>query len=185
MDRLAVPVDGDDLLGPFLARGPATAELEMPRRQARNLAFTDGLDGWKLRGSFLRDVSGLHWQDYSCAVEGQSAIVSSTVPQPYGSADLGQTILAEDHRGRTVIFRAELRTEDIGHRAELYVQVETEVPARAIQHHLGATIAGSHDWARHQVTAEVPENAIFVSFGITLTGHGRVELRDAELTHAS
>jgi RNA polymerase sigma-70 factor (ECF subfamily) len=181
MDRLAVPVQGGDLLGPFLAREPAAAEPDMPRRQPRNLAFADGLDGWTLGGSFLHDVSGSHWQDYTCAAEGQSAILRSAVPQPYGSADLEQMILAGDYRGGTVVFRGEFRTEDAAGQAGLYVQVETDVPAQA-HHYLGTAVAGSHDWATHQVTAPVPENGIFVRFGVTLTGPGSAALRNAELT---
>ncbi|HEX9538586.1 MAG TPA: sigma-70 family RNA polymerase sigma factor [Streptosporangiaceae bacterium] len=187
MDRLAVPVGGDDLLGPFIAREPAAAERErgLPRRQARNLAFTDGLDGWRLRGNFLRDVSGSHWQDYSCAVEDQSAILFSAVPEPYGYAHLGQEILARDYRGRTLVFTGDLRAKDVAHEARLYVRVHVEEPTRAIEYHHSATVTGSHDWAGHQVTAQVPEGAIMIRFGLTLTGRGRVELRNAELTCAS
>ena len=155
--------------------------MACPRNQARNLAFTDGLDGWRLGGSFLRDVSGSHWHDYSCAVEDQSAILSSTVPQPYGYAHLSQEILARDYRGRTLVFSGELRAGNVAHEARLYVRVTVEEPTQAIDDHHSATITGSHDWAGHQVTAHVPEGAILVRFGVTLTGRGRVELRNAEL----
>jgi RNA polymerase sigma-70 factor (ECF subfamily) len=181
MDRLAVPVGDDDLLGPFLAREPAAGERGLPRSQARNLAFTDGLDGWRLGGSFRRDVSGAHWHDYSCVVEDQSAILFSAVPQPYGYAHLSQEILARDYRGRTLVFSGELRAEDVADEARLYVRVHVEEPTPAVQDHHGATVTGSHDWAGHQVTAQVPEGAILVRFGVTLTGRGRVELRNAEL----
>jgi hypothetical protein len=128
MDRLAVPVQGGDLLGPFRRREPATASPVMPHPQARNLAFTDGLDGWQLHGSFLRDVSGSHWQDYSCTTEGRSAILTSAVPQPYQSAHLGQEILADAYRGHDMVFRAELRTEDVAEQARLYLWVTTDPP---------------------------------------------------------
>jgi hypothetical protein len=44
------------------------------------------------------------------------------------------------------------------------------------------TVAGSQDWTRHEVTADVPDDAGIVGFGFFLTGRGLVELRDAELT---
>jgi hypothetical protein len=47
MDRLAVPVTGDDLLGPFTRRTPARPGG--PCSGPRNLAFADGLDGWITR----------------------------------------------------------------------------------------------------------------------------------------
>jgi hypothetical protein len=34
------------------------------------------------------------------------------------------------------------------------------------------------------VTAQIPPDADIIRFGITLAGHGRVELRRAELTHS-
>ena len=43
MDRLAIPVTGDDLLQPFAARTLG------PRPGPQNLAFADGLDGWIIR----------------------------------------------------------------------------------------------------------------------------------------
>ncbi len=42
-------------------------------------------------------------------------------------------------------------------------------------------MAGSHDWTGHEVAAEVPGDAVVVRFGITLTGRGRLGLRNAEL----
>jgi RNA polymerase sigma-70 factor (ECF subfamily) len=182
MDRLAVQVHGDDLLGPFLQREPAAAAYAVPRRQPRNLAFTNGLDGWQLHGNFLREASGSHWQDYSCTAEGQSAILRSAVPKPYGIAHLSQEIRAGHYHGRTVVFRGELRAENVADQARLYLRVQTEQPARAIHDHHSATIAGSHDWASHEVTAPVPDGAIFVQFGVTLNGRGLVELRNARLT---
>jgi bifunctional DNase/RNase len=177
MDRLAVQVRGDDLLGPFLEREPAAAEYHVPRRKPRNLAFTEGLDG-----NFLRDASGSHWQDYSCTTEGHAAILSSSVPHPYESAQLSQEIRADHYRGCTVVFRGELRAEDIGGQARLYLRVRAGQPARASHEQHSATVAGSHGWATHEVSAPVPEGAISVQFGVTLSGRGRIGLRNASLT---
>ena len=107
------------------------------------------------------------------------------MPQPCGSAHLGQEILADAYRGHEIVFRGELRTEDVAGQARLYLWVITELPGRACHDHYSATVTGSHDWARHQVAAQIPGNAILVQFGVTLTGRGRVELRNAELTRAS
>jgi hypothetical protein len=138
-----------------------------------------------LRGDFLRDASGAHWQDYSCAAEGQSVILSSAVPQPYGSAHLSQEILADDYRGRTVVFRGELRTDGASDPTGLYLRVTTGLPARAVHDCRSTSVVGSRDWASREVTAQVPEDAIFVQFGVTLTGRGRIELRNADLTRGS
>ncbi len=47
MDRLAVPVPGDDMLAPFLPSAPARPPGRPARRfEPRNMTFTDGLDYW-------------------------------------------------------------------------------------------------------------------------------------------
>ena len=126
MDRVAAPVPGDDLLGPFLDRLPpvrqalpehapagwplATLPGQRPRYEPRNLTFTDGLERWDLDHGFRREADPPP-PDYAAAAEGQSAILSSAVSRPAGSAALVQSIFADDYRGATVIFRGEIRTE--------------------------------------------------------------------------
>jgi RNA polymerase sigma factor (sigma-70 family) len=197
LDRLAEPVTGQDLLGPFLDRLPAQFASRRRRRyEPRNLTFANGLDAWRLGGSFLRQVVGSHERDYSCAVEDQRAIVSATVPEPRGFAFFNQEIFADDYRGRTVVFRGELRSTDVAGHAALVLRVSSEPerirpqpaeldpgydPRRDPGNHFAA-VSGSHDWTRHEVTAPIPNDAAIISFGVFLTGPGQVELRNAELT---
>ena len=119
MDRLAVPVHGEDIHAPFLLPRP-TGRRAVPGCarcfEPRNMAFTDGLDRWELAGSFLA-AGRPHWQDYSCTAADQSAILASAVPEPSGSAVLFQEIYADDYRGRTVTFRGQLRTGGVAGQA--------------------------------------------------------------------
>jgi hypothetical protein len=110
MDRLAVPVPGEDMLAPFLPPADARPPGRPARRfEPRNMAFTHGLDYWELAGSFTDD--GLPaGPDYSCTAAGQSAVLAATVPEPAGSAVLVQAIYPDDYQGRTVTFRGQLRT---------------------------------------------------------------------------
>lgn len=195
MDRLAVPVPGDDLLGPFLDWVPAAGRAmggrpagwpfrlpaERPRYEPRNMDFADGLDRWDLDGSFLREAGESRQHDYTAAAEGGSAMLSAAAAQPGGSAALMQTIFAEDYRGATVVFRGEIRTAPLTYEAGLRVEI--------LRHRLrvrddqGVTIAGGcPDWTRYEITAAVPEDADMMRFGSTLTGPGRIMLRNAELT---
>jgi RNA polymerase sigma factor (sigma-70 family) len=205
LDRLAVPVQGQDMLRSFLHREQVPEPIDPPRRrrfEPRNLSFADGLDRWVLGGTFQRaaqggghgqrDAVGSHWQDYSATAEDGSAILRSAVPEPYGLASLQQAIFADDYRGGTAAFRGELRTQDVAGQAALQLRVVTEgspLP-RAAREELGdlgehddyiATIAGTHDWTRHEVRAEIPANATIIRFGITLAGRGQIELRNPEL----
>jgi RNA polymerase sigma factor (sigma-70 family) len=202
MDRLAVPVPGDDLLGPFITREEAPVSLRRRRFEPRNLAFTDGLDRWEFGGTFQRaaqggglgqqNAIGSHWDDYSCTAEDGSAVLCSAVPQPYGYAFLRQAIFADDHRGATVVFSAELRTEDVADQAALTLRIITDRSPRPGRDHSGTvagddhgvTVTGSQGWTRHEVTAQVPDNADVIQFGIALTGPGQVALRSPELTRA-
>jgi hypothetical protein len=185
MDRLAVPVTDEDLLTPFL---PAAVALTPDRRaklwrfEPRNLAFTDDLDRWE----FFVDAAESHRQDYTCAAGSRSVTLASAVQEPYGSAVLVQTIFADDYRDRTVTFHGELRAQDMAGHAGLHLATgRANEPPGAHLHSRGARslpATGSSDWTRHEVTMQVPGDAEVVRFGLSLTGRGRVELRNAELT---
>jgi hypothetical protein len=190
MDRLAVPVQGEDVLAPFLPPAAARPPGRPPQRrrfEPRNMAFTDDLDRWVLAGSFLA-AGEPHWHDYSCTAEERSAVLASAVPEPSGSAVLLQTIYADDYRGRTVTFRGELRTEGVAAHAGLHLAPgRPDEPPGAHLRDPGSsslTAPGSSDWTWHEVTMPVPGDAGVIRFGISLAGRGRIELRDAELTPA-
>ncbi|MGC1282561.1 MAG: bifunctional nuclease domain-containing protein [Streptosporangiaceae bacterium] len=186
MDELGVPVTSDDLLTLFLPREPERRfGGRRPHHEPKNLAFADGLARWELTGSYLHHVSDTHWQDYTCTVEGHSAVLRSAVPEPYGFAALRQAVFADDYRGGTIAFRAELRATEVADQAGLFLRV-SHGPVRARRddpdNHL-ASLAGSVDWSRQEVTAEVPdEESLIIHFGAFLIGRGQVELRNADLS---
>jgi hypothetical protein len=190
LDRLAVAIQDGDLVRQFVDGLPAPA-VSRPRLrlrfEPRNLTFADGLDRWGFGGSFRRDADDSHANDYSCTATDRSVIIRSAVPEPYGFAGLQQMIAADDYRGCTLVFSGELRTEDVADRAGLHLMVGPPLgpvgdarpsPPRRTT----VTVAGSQDWTRHEVTADVPGDAGIVGFGFFLLGRGLVELRNAELT---
>ena len=188
MDRLAVPVEGEDMLAPFLPPGYAWPPDRPPRRfEPRNMAFSDGLDYWELAGGFSGDGEPAG-SDYSCTAAGQSAVLAATVPEPAGSAALAQAIYADDYRGRTVTFRGQLRTAGITGQAGLHLAVGGPPDGAGwrprLDHGSSLTAPGSSDWTWHEVTMPIPGDAIFIRFGICLAGRGRVELRGADLSPA-
>jgi hypothetical protein len=191
MDRLAVPVPGEDVLAPFLPPAdarPAGGPLLERRFEPHNMAFTDGLDYWELAGSFSGDGQPAG-PDFSCAVADQSAALAATVPDPAGSAVLVQAIYAEDYRGAGVTFRGQLRTTGVDGQAGLHLAVsgamsESMATRPLLGHGSSLTAPGSSDWAWHEVTMPVPGDVGVIRFGISLAGRGRVELRGAELTPA-
>jgi hypothetical protein len=190
MDRLAVPVHGEDMHAPFLlpaADRTRSRPGQRRRFEPRNMAFTDGLDYWELAGSFL-DAGRPHWQDYSCTAADRSAVLACAVPEPSGSAVLFQEIYAEDYRGAVVTFRGQLRTTGVAGQAGLHLASgRPDRPPDALLRDRGGsslTGPGSSGWTWHEVTSDVPGGAGVIRFGISLTGCGRVELRNPKLSPA-
>jgi hypothetical protein len=200
MDRLAVPVSGNDLLTPFLDRVPpgaralpghglagwplATLPGQRPRYEPRNLDFSDGLSRWDLDSGIRRDADPS--QDYSAATDGPCATLSSAVPRPTGSAALLQAILADDYRGSTVVFRGDIRAEPLTEQAGLRLEILRHWwrVGRAREDH-GVTVSGGrHQWTSLEITAPIPEDADMIRFGIALSGPGRIWLRHPELSRA-
>jgi Sigma-70 region 2/Domain of unknown function (DUF151) len=200
MDRLAVPVTGDDLLGPFANRSPAPPPA--PRSGPRNLAFADGLDGWTVGGSSRAEVTGAHWDDYTVSAADGAATLAAAVPQPYGDVFLRQSWTAGDYRGATVTLRAEVRAQDVAGHAELSLFIITKTEGRGPEGaahaasglqrvHVqrgrtdsGQTITGSRDWTRYEIAAQVPADAEDMGCELTLAGPGRAGLRAVELTRS-
>jgi hypothetical protein len=200
MDRLAIAITGDDLLRPFADRIPARPSG--PHSAPRNLATADGLDGWLIRGRSRAEVTGAHWNDYAVTAADGTAALSAAVPQPYGDICLGQEWLADDYHGATVTLRAEVRSQDVGGHAELSLDIVNQPggpnqdpvmhappsdqpqPVQRVhrdRQHLSEAIAGTRDWTRYQITARIPADAEHMGFELTLTGPGRVWLRNVEL----
>jgi hypothetical protein len=207
MDRLAVPVDGDDLLAPFLDfEPPPDPRLEAkarrtggrplravriaarrPRFEPRNMDFADGLDRWDLERGVLGDTDQTsHLTDYQVTAGDGSAALSAAVPQPRGGAALVQTIFADDYRNATVTFSADVRADPGTRRAGLRVEIleqgwVAELSA-ALDHDV--TAPAGRDWARCHAAVPVPEDADMLRFGVFLTGPGVIQLRNPDLVAA-
>ncbi|MGH3227953.1 MAG: hypothetical protein ACRDOA_05140, partial [Streptosporangiaceae bacterium] len=97
----------------------------------------------------------------------------------------------DDYCGRTVTFRGELRTAQADGRAGLALRAAS--PGRSTppqpassnpwedpaNHFAFATGTGA--WTQYEVTAQIPEDAKRLMFGVFLNGRGQVELRHPEL----
>jgi hypothetical protein len=101
---------------------------------------------------------------------------------------LFQEIYAEDYRGAVVTFRGQLRTTGVAGQAGLHLAAgRPGQPPGALLHDRGGsslTAPGSSGWTWHEVTSDVPGDVGVIRFGISLTGRGRVELRNPELSPA-
>ena len=101
----------------------ASFPARRPRFAPRNLDFADGTDRWDLECGSRREADPSSPEDYSATADGQSAVLSSDVPRPAGSASLVQSIFADDYRGATVTFSGEIRTEPRTEQAGLRLEI--------------------------------------------------------------
>ena len=159
------------------AGGPATSRATW----TSPTAWTGGTwtPGWPRLG---RPGAADGEPDYAAAAEGPSAVLSSTVPRPAGSAALVQAIYADDYRGATVTFSGEIRADPFTGQAGLRLEILRHWwrVGRAREDH-GLTIAGRRPWTRYEITARIPADADLIRFGIALTGPGRIALRNPDL----
>jgi hypothetical protein len=184
MDTLAVTTRGEDLPGVFpggdAPQPGQRREPDVPRFAPRNLAFTDGLAGWEYGGSFRDEQS--HAADYGCAAEAGTAVVASAVQEPEGFAALAQSVLMHEYVGRTVTFRAEVRTEGVTGEAGLHLLGGMPTGPVSLPKSVTASLAGSTDWTALEISARVAEHGGMVQFGVFLRGPGRVALRNPQLS---
>jgi RNA polymerase sigma-70 factor (ECF subfamily) len=197
MDKLAVPAGTTVIRDPRQpgSPGPARPHRRLRARyEPRNVAFAGGLDGWRFGGSFTEHASASHWHDYTCAAGHQAAVISSAVPEPAGFAFLGQEVFADDYRGATVIFRAQVRlTADGPGRARLFLRLGPGHAEPYLREPLtwpavfadpgttSAQVPAGSGWATYEVAAEIPGGCDAFMFGISVAGPGQIELRNAEL----
>jgi hypothetical protein len=201
LDRLAVQVQGDDLLTPFLGRvppaawpapGPALPRWPLvtphgrPRYEPRNLDFAGGLDRWDLDSwpgpGPDRPGTADGKPDYAAAAEGPSAVLFSAVPRPAGAAALVQVIYADDYRGTAVTFSGEISGDLLAGQAGLRLEIlRNWWRGAGTREDHGLTVDGRRDWAGHEITARIPADADLIRFGIALNGPGRIALRNLDL----
>jgi hypothetical protein len=153
-----------------------------PRYEPRNLDFASGLERWDLDAVPRSDSEPGSEPGYMAAAEADSAVLSSCVPRPAGSAALVQAIYADDYRGATVTFSAEIRADPLTEQAGLRLEIIRHWwrAGQAREDHC-LTVSGRHPWTRYEITARIPADADLIRFGIGLTGVGRIALRSPDL----
>jgi hypothetical protein len=162
---------------PLSARMPDAPRMADPQ----NLGFDSGLEHWSLRGSFLHDQTGRHWQDYACGTipdgpgDGDtSGFLKSQVDNPKGFADLRQAVLADQYRGRRVRLSADIKAIGVSGRAGIYLRVIDPARSRRPEEREQLSISDTPVWTRGHTEVDVPADSVFVLFGITLTGPGQI-----------
>ncbi|MGH3171549.1 MAG: RNA polymerase sigma factor [Trebonia sp.] len=145
-------------LHPVSADGLPSAE-DMDRADALRAAVADLPAG-------QRRAVALHYY---------ADVPAGRVGEPPGAGRASGRFRIADGAGRAGLFMRVTQPRDIPFTA----QAATADPANHI-----VALDGRGEWAIHEVTAPVPEDASTVVFGVFLAGPGAIELQDAEFTGA-
>jgi hypothetical protein len=186
---------GDDLTAEVAERTRDSLGLVL-KEGVRDASLAAGLASMTESLSSYQDRLAGHWQvpkfwdanetvpreylvtiDHERVHRGNSSLeVRSIVRQPKGAAAVAQTIRAEGYRGNRIRVNTFLASRGVSSGAELWLRArlpDREVLAAA-DDPSACRIAGTNSWRECSAQLLVPENAIFIDFGIRLRGAGTI-----------
>jgi hypothetical protein len=126
-------------------------------------------------------MSGNAPANYRAGVE--SAVTYDGQPSAYlesvasGSAGFGtlmQTIGASNYAGKRVRLRASVQSKEVGDWAGMWMRVDRDQTMVAFDNMQDRAIKGTQPWRIHDVVLDVPTDATSISFGVLLSGSGKV-----------
>lgn len=145
-----------------------------------NLDFANALEGWG-NDNPQHDADKL----YEIGIDSKgrlpnkpSAFLTSKAGDPAHYGTLMQNFVPTKFRGKRVRYSAYLKTEDVAHGAGLWIVV---IGAKNNNHAWNMTakpIRGTTDWKKVEWVFDAPNDARYFSFGIDLTGKGKVWVDD-------
>ena len=146
----------------------------------RNLTFAHGLDEW-----WNDNPTHTADRDYRLTLlahggrNGSAAILLKCAvkkPEEYGT--IGQNAAPALYRGKRIRFSAYLETES-ANSAELWMVVQDKIPDHTAAWNADSTgkvIRGTNGWKKIDYIIDIPETATTLSYGISLTGTGKVRV---------
>jgi RNA polymerase sigma factor (sigma-70 family) len=155
-------------------------------RYPQNLDWSAGTKGWTFRAG---PSENFDWGiDTNMVYQGKPCFFLKT--ESWIKGVLQQAFEAYEYRGKRLRLSGFLKTEQVESSPlwgsfkggiTLGLQIEgineklRQVSAR--EHPL----QGTHDWTRHELEVDVPQESISVEFGLVFTGRGQVWLSDVQL----
>jgi hypothetical protein len=129
--------------------------------------------GWFLAGS---NPAGYRTGvDRATAYEGRpSAYLQSNAAAVDGFGTMMQSIDAAAYAGKRVRLRASVESQDVSSWAGMWMRVDKQHTAVAFDNMQDRAITGTHPWSSYDVILDVPQDATSISFGVLLTGAGKV-----------
>lgn len=171
------------------------------RRKARNLNFEAGWVGWHMMGSRPQDYERKIEQNNegdicvsfaskvdeapSSAVDPQTVDVDEDDDSGDELEDFGafaQIIDADLYRDKRVQMVADMRSEEVGQWAGLWMRVDGQHgEVHSFDNMQNRAIKGTSDWTRCKIVLPVKMDSRDIFFGILLVGKGKVWLRGVQI----
>ena len=140
------------------------------------------MEGWLLAGS--------HPQDYERGMDTttpyhrkNSGYIKCIVEEPEGFGTLVQMFNAAAYRNKCMRLAAAVKSKGVeiwAGGAGLWMRIDGPEDGKALgfDNMMNRRIQGTTDWQRYEVVLDVPQESVYVAFGIMLCGRGQAWLSD-------
>ncbi|MEP6496276.1 MAG: PDZ domain-containing protein [bacterium] len=108
-----------------------------------------------------------------------SGHIAASSPSSVGSGVLGQSVRADNFRGKRVRFSAYVKTRDVGtNGARLWMRVDGDGGFLAFDNMPNRAIRGTTEWTLVSIVLDVPDSAEGIAFGFLLASSGEAWIDD-------
>ncbi len=132
-------------------------------------------------------LAGSHAQDYEAGIDPttpyqgkNSGYIKSIVEELKGFGTLMQMFKAAVYRNKRMRFAAVVKSARVEIWTGLWMRVDSPEDGKALgfDNMLNRPIRGTTDWQKCEVVLDVPQESVYVAFGILLSGRGQAWLSD-------
>ncbi|MBV9231264.1 MAG: hypothetical protein JOZ18_18275 [Chloroflexi bacterium] len=134
-------------------------------------------------------MAGSHPKDYEQGIDTNtsyngknSAYMASKVAEPSGFGTLMQMFQADNYRNKRMRFSAAVKSEEDEDWAGLWMRVDGPEQGKSLgfDNMQNRPIKGTTDWQEYAVVLDVPQESVYVAFGILIDGKGKVWLSNVQ-----
>ncbi len=132
-------------------------------------------------------LSGSHAQNYEAGIDPttpykgkSSGYIKAIGEECKGFGTLTQMFKADAYRNKRMRFAAVVKSERVAIWTGLWMRIDGPEDGKALgfDNMLNRPIQGTTDWQKCEVVLDVPQESVYVAFGILLAGSGQAWLSD-------
>ena len=137
------------------------------------------IDGWFKAGNKPNSYNvGLDKSTFKTG--GSSAFIESIDKKIEGFGTLMQTCSAQGYLGKRIKMTAYIKSENVSDWAGMWLRVDSKLTRKSLSfdNMQNRPIKGNNDWTKCEIILDVPEESGTMSFGVLLSGTGKVWFDD-------